>query len=602
MRPWLSTTSQRVSVAVARLEHMFESDPPDRGAGHAGGVPSGFPSPDGGHAGSLPDGDRAGSLPDGGHPGSRLASEDWIDAADMVVPEAPVDPRIVPTGPAGEQLAAKAPGSELAYLLEHCMLDGAEDYDVVEVVAAWQRMSAWAAAGAARAAAALSERPSMNPAWPDAAGEVSETNVTGDELAIRLGCSRWQARLLVRDGRAYQGALAWTGDALARGEIDPTKARILVNELVDLPVPLAVGVQEAVLEGAAYRSPSQLTKDVARSVLTLDPEGSRARHEVAAKGRRVDRPRALPNGMAGLWAVLPAVGATRLDNTLDVLARGARTAGDSRTLDQLRADLLVDLATGEVPGRASPVAGDPAVLHGDGAVSAGGDAVPMDGSVEAAAPEGTAPDASPALDGGRGSAPRRTQRRTPRRALINVTVPMSTLLGGDEPAELAGYGPIHPDAARALSLDGPWRRLVTDPVDGRVLNVGRTRYRPPTEIAEHVRARDKTCARPGCGADAASCDLDHTVEFHRHGGETRDANLEPLCRRDHAVKTDGGFRLAQVAPGVFEWETPTGHRYRVQPGVDAPYQPKPRYDVRTVLGREVRIPLYHPVPNGPPPY
>jgi hypothetical protein len=104
-----------------------------------------------------------------------------------------------------------------------------------------------------------------------------------------------------------------------------------------------------------------------------------------------------------------------------------------------------------------------------------------------------------------------------------------------------------------------------------VLDVGRKRYRPPTDLTEHVRARDGTCARPGCSAAAESCDLDHTVEFHRGGGNTRDDNLGPLCRRDHAVKTDGGFQLVQTEPGVFEWSTPTGHRYRVQPGLDDPY-------------------------------
>lgn len=578
---------------------MFESSRPGRGDAADG------------------DAQRRSSSPDGeATPGAALACVGGIDPENMAGPGASAEARIVLTGPVGEQVAAMVPGAELAHLLERCDLTGAEDYDVVEVVAAWQRMSAWAAAGAARAAAALSERPSMNPSWPDAAGEVSETNIAGDELAIRLGCSRRQARTLVRDGRAYVRALTWTGDALARGEIDPTKARILVNELVDLPVSLALGVQEAVLDGAPCRTASQLTKDVARAVLTLDPEGSRARHEAATKGRRVDRPRALPNGMAGLWAVLPAVGATRLDNTLDGLARGARAAGDPRTLDQLRADLLVDLTTGDVaggvasvpdslasvPDGVASVAGDSALVA-DGSTSAAGDtALVADGSASAAGDTALAAGTRSPCDGSCNSAGRRTAHRTPRRALINVTVPLSTLVGGDEPGELAGYGPIHPDAARALSLEGPWRRLVTDPVDHRVLNVGRTRYRPPTEIAEHVRARDKTCARPGCGADAASCDLDHTVEYHRHGGETSVENLEPLCRRDHAVKTDGGFRLAQVEPGVFEWVTPTGHRYRVQPGVDAPYRPEPRYEVRTVLGREIQIPLCGPDRTGPPPY
>ena len=511
---------------------------------------------------------------------------------DLLPPAPPTDPRIVPTGAAGEQLAALDPGADLAYLLEQAELEGTEDYDVVEVVAAWQRMASWVAAGAARAAAVLAERPSMNPIWPATAGDVAEPNVAGDELAIRLGCSRRQGRLLVRDGRAYSGALAWTGDALARGELDPTKARILVNELADLPVPLALGVQEAVLEGASCRTPSQLAKDVARTMLLLDPTGLRAHRDVAMQARRVDRPRVLPRGMAGLWAVLPAVGATRLDNALDALARSARVSGDPRTLDQLRADLLVDLTTGEVPGGVA----EAALCAGLSAATPAADGAPQP------APDLSTSEYRTTTEDGDLCGP--VFRGTARRTEIRVTVPLSTLLGsGDGPAELAGYGPIDADTARALARGGTWRRLVTDPLDGRVLNVGRTRYRPPAEIAEHVRARDGTCARPGCSADAASCDLDHTVEFHRDGGETSDTNLEPLCARDHKVKTDGGFRLTQVSPGVFEWETPTRHRYRVQPGLNVAYEPQPRYAYKTQLGREVRIPNgLLPDTSVPPPF
>ena len=508
------------------------------------------------------------------------------DLADAVAfPAQPTDPRIVPTGAAGEQLASLDPGANLAYLLEQADLEGTEDYDVVEVVAAWQRMASWVAAGAARAAAELADRPSMNPMWPATAGKVAEPNVAGDELAMRLGCSRRQGRLLVRDGRAYCGPLAWTGEALARGEIDPTKARILVNELADLPLPLALGVQEAVLGEASCRTPSQLTKDVARTMFALDPGGCSAHNDAAARGRRVDRPRVLPRGMAGLWAVLPAVGATRLDNALDALARGARAGGDPRTLDQLRADLLVDLTTGEIDGGLAEAAlcgAHAADGASRGATSEAAAGVPQPRrSPTATQARPTATQAPPTS-----SSPMVAEREgwcgpvfrgTARRTEIRVTVPLSTLLGADDgPAELAGYGPIDADAARALARGGTWRRLVTDPLDGRVLNVGRTRYRPPADIAEHVRARDGTCARPGCGADAGSCDLDHTVEFHRDLGETSDANLGPLCQRDHTVKTDGGFRLTQLSPGVFEWETPTMHRYRVQPGLNAPYEPQPR--------------------------
>jgi hypothetical protein len=491
-----------------------------------------------------------------------LAGEaDWQDVVweDDVVD--PLDALL--TGPAvtAAELGGRLPGSELAWLLELADLAGADDHTAVEAVAAWARMASWAAAGMARAASALADRPCMNPAWPASAGSVAEPNVAGEELAMRLGCSRRQGRLLVRDGRAFAGALAWTGDALERGQIDPAKARILVENLVDAPVPVALAVQERVLDGAPGRTPTQLSRDVARALIRIDPATAAQRYAVAARGRRVDVPRVLPDGMAGIWAVLPATDAARLDSALDTLARGARTAGDPRTLDQLRADVLVGLTVGDVEGSAAVAA--LARVDGDGV----GDAAP-----------GTVPDA----DGPR-------VRRTSRRTEIRVTVALPTLLGlDDEPADLAGYGPITAEAARALARDGTWRRIVTDPLSGAVLDVGRTRYRPPADLATHVQVRDRACARPGCPAPAESCDLDHTVEFHRLDGTTSATNLEPLCRRDHVVKTDGGFQLVQTEPGVFEWTTPTGHRYRVVPGADLPYEALPRWR--------------RPGPDEPPPY
>ena len=127
--------------------------------------------------------------------------------------------------------------------------------------------------------------------------------------------------------------------------------------------------------------------------------------------------------------------------------------------------------------------------------------------------------------------------------------------------------------ARALAAGGVWQRIVTDE-RGTVLEAGRTRYRPSPALAEHIRVRDRTCAAPGCSTSAWRADLDHTVEFHPQPGaapgtppgETSAGNLGPLCRRHHRLKTDGGFRLRQPEPGVFEWATPAGRRYLVRPG------------------------------------
>ncbi|WP_147795933.1 HNH endonuclease signature motif containing protein [Cellulomonas sp. Y8] len=165
-------------------------------------------------------------------------------------------------------------------------------------------------------------------------------------------------------------------------------------------------------------------------------------------------------------------------------------------------------------------------------------------------------------------------------AEIRITIPASTLLGlDDQPAHLDGHGPVDAVQARALAIGGVWQRVVTDPLTDRVLDVGRERYRPPAALAELIRVRDKTCVAPGCLVPACGCELDHTQEFHPRPGGDPDAplggtdadNLGPVCHRHHRLKTDGGFRLRQIQPGLFEWITPTGHRYLTRPGTGQIY-------------------------------
>ncbi|HEY0216549.1 MAG TPA: DUF222 domain-containing protein [Cellulomonas sp.] len=443
-------------------------------------------------------------------------------------------------------LAALLPGAGLAAVVESLDPTTTSDADVVEVVAAAARLEAWAHAVAARWAGVLARRPGMHPVWSSLAGPVpAQDSVAGDELALRLAVSRRRGAALVAEGVAYDGALVATGEALAAGRIDAARAAVVVERLSPLPLQVTVEVEDRVLPGAGRRTVEQLCRDVERAVVAVGGAEAAVRHARARVTRRVEHPRVLPDGMASLRVVMTAADAVRVDTVLGAAAKSARTCGDPRTLDQLRADGLRDLVVG------GPASGPgPAVGPGPGPGVAGGGAAGVGGGL---------------LGGARGRV----------RASIRVVVPLSTLMGLDEgPGELAGYGPIDAVQARALAAGGVWRRLVTDPLSGAVLDVGRTSYRPPAALAEHVRARDRRCARPGCLVDADSCDLDHTVEFHPDGrsgappGTTGAGNLGPLCRRDHRLKTDGGFTLRQVDPGVYEWTTPAGHRYRVRPGTD----------------------------------
>ncbi|MDO8121608.1 DUF222 domain-containing protein [Isoptericola sp. b490] len=473
-----------------------------------------------------------------------------------------------------ELLAGAVPGAALVDLLERGDPEQASDEALLEAAVDYQKIVSWAQAGAARAAAELSRREVMNPVWPSAAGAVSVTDVTAEELAPALGWSRRAARRLVTDGRAFDGPLAATGEMLARGELDLPRARVLVDALVEQPLPVAWEVQDMVLPDAPCRTVSQLTRDVAQALVVVDPRGASQNCRLAERRRRVDRPKALPDGMAGWWAVLPAAEATRMDATLDSLARSGRAAGDPRTLDQLRADLLADLVIGRIEG--------PGVAGRGPASRAAETTVPEWVHAGPGRP-GDAPASPGESDHSGVTGPGRTVRRQAARARIDVLVPWDVLAGiSDGPGFLAGYGPIPAPVARELASDATWRRILTDARSGAVLDVGRMRYRPPAALAEHVRCRDRWCVRPGCSAAASRCDLDHTAEWDRDDGPTAHDNLGPLCRRDHQVKTHGGARLRQVAPGVFEWTTPLGRTYRVVPGRDEAYR---RIDGHGVAGR-----------------
>ena len=119
--------------------------------------------------------------------------------------------------------------------------------------------------------------------------------------------------------------------------------------------------------------------------------------------------------------------------------------------------------------------------------------------------------------------------------------------------------------AWALAAGGTWRRLVTDPASGTVLDVGRTRYRPSVGLADLVRARDKTCVFPTCQTPASRCDIDHLTAWSQ-GGTTSLDNLVVLCQAHHRLKHTPGWALTRDRDsGVLSWHTPDKTVYRRHP-------------------------------------
>jgi hypothetical protein len=107
-----------------------------------------------------------------------------------------------------------------------------------------------------------------------------------------------------------------------------------------------------------------------------------------------------------------------------------------------------------------------------------------------------------------------------------------------------------------------WRRVLTDPTSGTVLDIGRIGYRPPEAPADLVRTRyGGRCTRPGCAHRAA--DLDHALDW-KAGGGTSESNLHPVCRgchtaKHHSATTSQGWTITLHDDQSVTWTAPHGH-------------------------------------------
>ena len=172
-------------------------------------------------------------------------------------------------------------------------------------------------------------------------------------------------------------------------------------------------------------------------------------------------------------------------------------------------------------------------------------------------------------------------------AIMQVTVPVFTAAGvGDEPALLAGYGPIDPDTARRLLGNATgWERVMTSPVTGCVLAVDH--YRRTSALTRFLRARDERCRFPGCRQPVWRCDVDHTIDA-AHGGPTEP--LQPRAPVPTPPRPQTPQRLDRP---------PTRRRH---PGMDQPHRPhlhrpaRTRRQVRTTPGT-TRLPRPRDVPE-----
>lgn len=154
------------------------------------------------------------------------------------------------------------------------------------------------------------------------------------------------------------------------------------------------------------------------------------------------------------------------------------------------------------------------------------------------------------------------------KANLQITISAATLAGdNDAMAELNGHGPMTPDAARILAGHaGSWDRAFLDP---RGMVTETDNYVPTAGMKRYLRARDQHCRFPGCRTSAHRCQIDHNHD-HAKGGPTALCNLSLFCTSHHPLKhpdVDDRDRWTakQLDDGVILWTSPLGRTYTDEP-------------------------------------
>jgi hypothetical protein len=424
-----------------------------------------------------------------------------------------------------KQAAVDLPNSSGVLILERTASRPLSRAARIDSLIALERHISWLQAMQQRQLAALDAEA--------AAVDSLEKHWVREEVACALKISAPVARERLDLASRLCANFTATVDLLAIGSISLFFAKHLSDTVAVLGDDgLAGQVESAVLAKAPEQTFGEFSRALKRELIKADPVAATKRH-VRAVAERDVRTVPLQDGVAGVWACLAADKAELAFAGIQLAASiGAERAveGDDRTMAQRRADAFVELCVAPLNDQAGTTSVDGRAAH---------------------------------------SSNKRTRRSADRqrRPVINVTVALSTLLrADDQPAELEGYGSIPASMARRIAADpnGTWRRLVTDPL-GNLIDRGRTRYRPPADLVNHVVARDRVCVFPGCQRTARRCEIDHALDWD-YGGCTDHDNLNALCPRHHHTKHDADWQLSRDDDAnISTWTAPTGHKYRSQP-------------------------------------
>jgi hypothetical protein len=387
-----------------------------------------------------------------------------------------------------------APGLELAALCGGIDVHRVSPYDRIVVLRARQRLASHFQAQVYAAMASVVEAMEADPDEENWATEAATA-----EIRVALHLTRTAADTEVRFALELQRRLPAVWDAFITAGIDLRRAKVFSTATAHLPDAAARLVVERVIDSAGELTTGELRARLERLIIEADPDAAAERYASAVNTRRLHT-ESSGDGTAHLLGLdLPPHRVNAASRRINHLARSLKTKGETRTMDQLRADVYLDLLL-TTTGTAKNAAGGGVHLYSD----------------------------------------------------------LDTLAGlAAHPGELNGWGPVIADVARQVAeeqQDTEWRWSVTHPQTGEIIHDGITRRRPTTTLRRSVEAKDHTCIFPGCRMPAVDCDLDHLKRW-ADGGETTEDNLAPACRHDNLLKERHHWTCQRLPNGTYRWTT-----------------------------------------------
>ncbi len=282
--------------------------------------------------------------------------------------------------------------------------------------------------------------------------------------------------------------------ALAAGEVSEWHCRVLVSETAHVTDPdVIAALQDRLLPKARRKTPTEFRRDVRTAVADLDAERE-AQRVARARANRYVSCKQLTDGLGYLGIVSDWPTISAMHQVVDARGRALQAVrGGAKAVKDGDDDALADACRADA--FAATLLGTP---QEDGSVVFDPADIPVS---------------------------------------LTLVMDLPTLRGEADRHALLDGEPIPAGIAREYAgVAATWRRAVTDPVTGHLLDYGRDQYLPD-KLRDYILARDH-CREPGCTTRSPKrLQMDHAIPFP--DGETSAGNCGGCCNRHHPLKTAG---------------------------------------------------------------